>query len=664
MRPHIRTFLAFSAVLLTAWLAYLPGLSGQFLFDDFPNLAEIGATGPVDDWPTFFRYITSGTADPLGRPLALLSFLVDARDWPASPGPFLRTNVLLHLLNGALLFGLLRSLGRCMDGDGPRTDGAALLAAGLWLLHPLFVSTTLYVVQRQAMLPATFVLLGLLAYVRGRALLDRAPRTGAAWMAAGILGGTGLALLCKANGLLLPLLAWAIDATVLRASLRPPPGDAAGQRRLRLLRRLLLVLPSLLLFTYLASFLGRLDAAIDRPWTIGQRLLTEPRVLLDYLHLLVVPRVLSTGLYNDDYPVSAGLLAPAATLPSLLAIAALVALGFRLRRRLPAVAAALLFFFAGHLLESTVVPLELYFEHRNYLPAMLLFWPLARWLSAWNAAPRARMAAGCALLALLAAITWQRASLWGQPEQLARLWALQNPGSARAQATAATYDLRGRRPDLAMARLRELWDRQPHDLQLALNYANAACARQGLRQEEVRAIGEALRRADSGDQLVHRWLGRALDVAGAGRCPGLDVGTVADWVDQAWRNPRLSAYPGRRQDLHSLRGRLALERGEPERALAQFDRALDEWVTPGAAARQAALLAEQGHYELALRHLDHYAQRDQETVRPTGWGMAAVHQWVLDRQGYWPRELAILREKLRAEIEGAAAPRGAAGSPP
>src|SRR5688500_16502326 len=94
--------LAFAGVLLLAFLAWRPGLSGGFLFDDFVNLPALGAMGPVDNAATFWRYLTSGSADPTGRPIALLSFLVDANDWPADPAPFLRTNLLLHMGNGAL----------------------------------------------------------------------------------------------------------------------------------------------------------------------------------------------------------------------------------------------------------------------------------------------------------------------------------------------------------------------------------------------------------------------------------------------------------------------------------------------------------------------------------------------------------------------------------
>src|SRR4249919_2884102 len=137
LRPAVFAMLL---LLLLAGLAYAPGLRGGFLFDDLVNLDALGATGPVDDWAALLRYLTSGDADPIGRPLALLSFLIDAQNWPAPPLPFLRTNLLLHLGNGLLLFGLLRALGRRLDGPGLRIDAVAVLAAGLWLLHPLLVS--------------------------------------------------------------------------------------------------------------------------------------------------------------------------------------------------------------------------------------------------------------------------------------------------------------------------------------------------------------------------------------------------------------------------------------------------------------------------------------------------------------------------------------------
>ena len=95
---------------------------------------------------------------------------------------------------------------------------------------------------------------------------------------------------------------------------------------------------------------------------------------------------------------------------------------------------------------------------------------------------------------------------------------------------------------------------------------------------------------------------------------------------------------------------MALLRDQPDIALAHFDRALAAYVTPDAAAMQTAMLATNGHYTQALAHLDHYERIKQRTRARHGWNMRRVHEAVLDAQGYWPYELGLLREKLRAEI--------------
>jgi tetratricopeptide (TPR) repeat protein len=310
----------------------------------------------------------------------------------------------------------------------------------------------------------------------------------------------------------------------------------------------------------------------------------------------------------------------------------------------------LLFFFAGHLLESSVIPLELYFEHRNYLPALLLGWPLARAVCAWRAPVPARAAVAIAMLGLLAAITWQRAGLWGQPQRLALLWAAQNPASPRAQATAAMAELQAGRPDLALRRLDPLLRQQPHELQWALNHADAACAQGGLDAAGMETVADALRHARYGQHLAWRWLDAKMEVAESHRCPGMDHDTLERWLHALTANPIMQRLPGRRQDAAALAGRLALVRGQPDAALAHFDRALAVYVTPDAATRQAALLAQQGHYRQALAHLDHYDRLAVRRERATGWNMSRLHQWVLDRQGYWPRELAILRDTLQADL--------------
>lgn len=643
------SFPALALLLGLAWLVLSPGLSGGFQFDDFVNLDALGNDGRVDNWATFWRYITSGTADPGGRPLSLLSFLIDARNWPAEPWPFLRTNLLLHLINGSLLFVLLRKLGRLLDRNDSTADTAALVGAGLWLLHPLLVSTVFYVVQRQAMLPATFTLLAVIAYANGRSRFANTDGAhGIAWMLLGIVVGTTLAVLSKLNGILIPLLCLAVEFTIFQKVL---PASSRAARKLRAVQLLVLIAPSLIILGYLAQHLLHLsDPLGTRPWTIGQRLLTESRVLMDYLQLLLVPRSVSSGLFNDSYPVSQNLFHPLSTLFACAGIIALLFVAIRIRRKAPDVSLALLFFFGGQLLESTVVPLELYFEHRNYLPALLLFWPIARALFRLPFGLPSRAAIAGMLVILLAWTSYQRAVIWGQPATLAKLWAMQNGDSPRAQASAAIADLEAGQVREALERLAPLWNQNPYDLQIAFNFINARCAAKGLSPTEKQALAEALRHTPKSELLTYNWLQRAIDVAAAGDCPGLGLDDVDRWIQAALANPVISAPNVRNQDIEPLLGQLALARKQPALALQHFNRALVAVPSPDVAARQASMLASEGAYREALAHLDVYEANKSRLPRP-GPSMAWLHARVLEHQRYWPREMRILRKNLHAAIQ-------------
>ena len=142
-RPARSQVVAAATVLLMIALAagiYWPGLYGAFLFDDFANLPSLGRYGGVRDLSSLSWYLTSGIADPTGRPVAMLSFLVDARDWPADPFSFKRTNLIIHLCNGLVLYSVLSALGQRLTSNLTHLRTAALLATAIWLLHPLWMS--------------------------------------------------------------------------------------------------------------------------------------------------------------------------------------------------------------------------------------------------------------------------------------------------------------------------------------------------------------------------------------------------------------------------------------------------------------------------------------------------------------------------------------------
>lgn len=704
---HRRSFFtpALAILIAATWLIYAPGLRGGFLFDDYANLPSLGSTGPVDNWATFWRYITSGIADPLGRPLAMLSFLLDARDWPAYPFPFKRTNLIVHLVNGALVAVLLRRLGRGLRLSeylknrtifGSRVDLAAVLGAAFWLVHPLLVSTTLYVVQREAMLSTTFVLLGLLAWLTGRrALVDGHYATGVFWILLGLPGCTLLAILCKGNGILLPALTVVMECTALPAFNASAEASGARQKSKRLYLTalaLIAMLPAAGVIAYLLfqAWSGLfLSIASVRPWTVGQRLLTEPRVLVDYLQLLWLPRPFTPGLFNDQIHASTSLWSPATTAPAIVTVLGLITGAWLCRRRYPACSLAVLFYFAGQSLESSSIPLELYFEHRNYLPAMLMFWPLALWLCGVNQSARdfalstetepsirpaktkpissmkersfppdlatsqtritarrlMKPALAIGLLLGLGIMTNALASLWGDTRDQTAVWAALNPDSPRAQAGVASDEMRTGHPILAAERLEQALAKAPTQVQLAMNLFDARCQIGHVDQKTIDKLAMAFRTTHDPGQLMVGWFEAKIDQVQRRPCPELTFSMLDSQLTAASVNQNLNRTYGRRQDISYLRGRIALIQGNANTALADFNLALDEDAQASVALHQAALLGSQGFPREGIAHLNHYDIVKKRAVN-AAWGMGRVHAWVLQEQNYWPTELARLRDTL------------------
>jgi protein O-mannosyl-transferase len=646
---HARTAMSWLlAMVLVAIAAYWPGLHGGFLFDDFANLPALGSTGAVDNWATFWRYITSGTADPTGRPLVLLTFLLDAQNWPADPYPFKRTSLVLHLINGVLLYALLSRLGALLKVETPRYRAAALFGATMWLLHPLLVSTTLYVVQREAMLPATCVLIGLQLWLHGRTQWATGrKRTGLIWSLAGLGGFSVLGTLSKGNGALLPIYALLIEFVLLTP--RRSFDDGVTPRTYRAFQCIFIFLPAIAICSYLmwTGVHGILAGGPAlRPWTYGQRMLTEPRVLMDYLTLLWLPRPFSSGLFNDQYVVATGLLQPLTTLPAIIAVTTMVAAALRLRRSCPALALAVLFYFAGQLIESTSIPLELYFEHRNYVPALLMFWPLGLWLADIRTLPLIKRCLMIVLPLGLGLMTHARAEVWGDMQEQALIWAKINPYSARAQTYAAQVEMQTGHPQDAVHRLANLLAMQPDQAQLAFNLIDARCMADGVSRGDIDAAKVAMQSTSDGGMIFTTWFDHVLPVALADECPGLAVEDLLDMVRIGLQNPKLRT-PARQQDLTYIRGHIELAQRRPDAAFSDFSRALDLQVRPNVALQGAATLGAAGYPKFGLGLLDHYQKvQGRDEAKPSGISMATVHWWVLEKQGYWPRELAHLRRQL------------------
>jgi hypothetical protein len=311
----------------------------------------------------------------------------------------------------------------------------ALLITAAWLFSPMQLTAVLYVVQRMESLASLFILLGLWLYWQGRMRLIAGQAGGWPRIWAGLLGCTVLAVFAKESGVMLPVYAFLLEWLLLRGR------TAAGfEPKFMAVFGLLLVLPGIagLLYTLPSALNG--TAYAPRPFDLAQRLWTEGRVMIDYLHWLIAPMPDDLSLYHDDIAISTGWFAPWTTAASWALIAVLIGAALWLKNRAPLFALGVLWFFAGHLLVSTYIPLELVYEHRNYLPSIGVFMALFGLLLAWQPASADRRAvlrtlllsASLALIALYAGVTALRAQIWGNPYRLAYFESTTHPDSARA----------------------------------------------------------------------------------------------------------------------------------------------------------------------------------------------------------------------------------------
>jgi hypothetical protein len=433
----IRTWryaILFLLPIITAW-CYWPGIGGGFAFDDIPNIVdntELHVTSTrLDDWTAA---IYSSPSSNLQRPLAMFTFAVNHYFTGLDPEPMKLCNIFLHAFNTFLLWALLSSILRVMpELDERSRRWAAAWAAAAWGLHPINLTAVLLVVQRMESLAHTFVFAGLWLYCVGRRR-QMEGRGGWIPILAGLCACTAIGTLAKESSVMLTLYAFAIECLVFRFR-RADTRVFADRRALPALFVVVLWLPALAATLWLGSQAIAPGAYAARDFTLGERLLTEGRVVMQYLRWSVLPDLGQMGLYHDDFSISTSLLQPWTTLASFVGLAALAALGWWLRKRRPLSSLGIAWFLCAHPLTATVIPLELVFEHRNYFASAGVCLALADILLlaphklSWR---RGGAIVAGFLLLLFAACTHLRATEWSDPLRFSHSEARKHPLSARA----------------------------------------------------------------------------------------------------------------------------------------------------------------------------------------------------------------------------------------
>lgn len=365
-------YLTFGAL---AFLVLLMAIYGNSLdtswhFDDFQNIVENKRLHIMEwSWPAIVQIAHGPYGEKILRPVAYLSFAMNHTMGGLDIVPYHLTNLLIHYITTLILFVLIyRTLNLPLLAGcyGEKSYGIALLASVLWAINPVQVSAVTYIVQRMTSMAAMFYLLAMYFYVSAR-MEGRRGRKIIKFVFSGCAALASLGT--KENAVMLPLSLFAYDLILIQGATREHV-----RRYIKLF-----CIPVLLILVVIIStvdFARLVNDYNSRPFTPLERLLTEPRVILFYATLLLYP-ITSRLTLLHEVELSVSFFEPWTTLPVLVLL--LLAAGYAVykSRKNPLLSFCILFFLINHLIEGSFIPLEIIYEHRNYLPSLFFFLPVA-----------------------------------------------------------------------------------------------------------------------------------------------------------------------------------------------------------------------------------------------------------------------------------------------
>lgn len=381
-------WLAGLAAVLAVFVAYSPALDGPFLLDDsyLPYTQPQFAGLPALAW-------MKGV-----RPLLMMTYWFNFQLSGASTGSYHFVNLFLHILNGLLIFLIVRKVLTWSGAAGRTRELLAGFAAGLFLLHPLQTESVSYVAGRSETLSVFFFLAAFTVFVYRR-------DTSASFsVAAAVLVLLGAACLSKEHAVVLP-------ALLLLTDYYWNPGfSLTGIRRnWRLYAPIVVVTAAGLAFVWkiLSTATTAGFGMPDLTWY--QYFFTECRAVWHYLWLFIFP----FGQNIDhDFAVSRNLLDHAAIL-GLAALFALIAAAWMFRRRFPLESYGLFTFLLLLAPTSSFVPIrDTLVERRMYLPFIGLLFVTAGLLRRWKTSQTTLAVSLSAVLLAAAGLTFQRNQLW------------------------------------------------------------------------------------------------------------------------------------------------------------------------------------------------------------------------------------------------------------
>ena len=437
----------FLLVIVIAVWCYWSGMFGGLYFDDSHVIRENKLIQVSSfDWDSLKSAANSFQAG--GRQLSMLSFGLNYYFFGELIFAFKAVNLALHLLTGFILYAVARMLVTALD-RADRTIGAnntsmvryvPLLAASFWVLYPINLSAVLYISQRMTILASLFIASGVACYLSIRiSNLRNYKKLILILISSAVF--TLLAYLSKENGILLPAYIVLVEIVVFQQWLKTFKGIWDVSQIFKIGVAVMVALIVFATIEILSPFVIRqIDGYVGREFTLYERVLTQFRAITFYLSQILVPNNAELSMWHDDIEISRGIFKPITTFISMLIVLGLLAFAMSITSRNRIISVSILWFFLGHSLESTIIPLEMIHEHRNYFPsfgvALLISYLL---LSSKYIRKEIMVAIALALLIFNAGVLHARAKIWSNDQTKAVHEATYHPFSALAQFSMARY---------------------------------------------------------------------------------------------------------------------------------------------------------------------------------------------------------------------------------
>jgi len=533
-------------------LIYTPSLTTPYIFDDIINIRDnphirVPSLSLKNlAWAAFHSPVTN-------RPVANISFALNYYVNGYNPVGFHVVNVLIHIATGFLLFYLAKAtlLTPALKVRYGQFGWIPFFTVFIWVVHPLQTQSVTYLVQRMNSLAAMFYILSMLLYARFRLTAHTRSKwlLCAGWVVSGLLACGTKEISATLPGFII-LYEWYFFQGLSRKWVR---------RHWLILLGSGLIIISISLAYFGNSPLARILSSYNaRDFSLVQRVLTQFRVVIFYISLLMWPRPSRLNL-DHDFALSYSLTDPLTTLFAILVIVALIILAILTARRNPLLSFGILWFFGNLVIESSVIGLELVFEHRNYLPSMLVIMALIALVFRYIKPVWFAVIPLCIAGTLFTAWTFERNRVWADEITLYRDCVEKSPAKARPHNNLGAALIR-------RGRLAEAVEQFRTALTINSDYADAhynlgsALARQGNLEQGIYHFRETLRLEPRNLKALNN-MGVALLLLGRYR-------EAMDYLEAALKiNPSDA-------DVHSNLGFALKSRGDPEGAIRHLSRAL------------------------------------------------------------------------------------------